>query len=416
LGLIVLSLRGPKVLKLIEANGAIVLFFAYCALSLTWADYPDVGFKRWVKAIGDFVMVLIVVTDRDPSAAVRRLLTRIGFLLIPTSVLLIRYYPELARVYDPWDWTTWYVGVTTSKNALGVTCMIFGLASVWQFLSALSSSHQPGRGRRLIAHGVMLVMVAWLLWLAKSMTSLACFGLATVMLLSLFAVQIVQPPARSARKEGGRANRKAGFANFLMMHAFVATLIAIPSVVLFVGIEGILEMMGKDATLTDRTVIWNLLLSMTPNVWFGVGFENFWLGSRLEKIWGLYSLQLNQAHNGYLEIYLNLGWVGIALLILVLLVGYQTVMTGLRRSSSTGNILLAFFMVGVVYNFTEAAFFRISAPAWFILLLAITKVPEVQSFRELSSLGRRPTGRVARVQLGGHGKVGEDAVAMSRKA
>src|SRR6185503_12351634 len=96
LGLAVLFFRGPKVLRLLQPNGVVVVFLLYCALSLTWADYPDVGFKRWVKAIGDFVMVLIVVSDRDPSVAIRQLLARVGFLLIPLSVLMIKYYPDLA--------------------------------------------------------------------------------------------------------------------------------------------------------------------------------------------------------------------------------------------------------------------------------------------------------------------------------
>src|SRR5688572_10246170 len=87
-GLLVLAFRGPKVLRLLQANGVVVVFLLYCALILTWADYPDVGFKRWVKAVGDFVMVLIVVSDREPSVAIRRLLARTGFLLIPLSVLM----------------------------------------------------------------------------------------------------------------------------------------------------------------------------------------------------------------------------------------------------------------------------------------------------------------------------------------
>ena len=47
-----------------------------------------------------------------------------------------------------------------------------------------------------------------------------------------------------------------------MVHALVAFLIAVPGAVLFVGLgQGLLKMMGKDPTLTDRTQIWDLLLS-----------------------------------------------------------------------------------------------------------------------------------------------------------
>jgi O-antigen ligase len=144
---------------------------------------------------------------------------------------------------------------------------------------------------------------------------------------------------------------------------------------------GLLKIMGRDPTLTDRTQIWDLLLALTTNTWFGTwfgtGFENFWLGPRLDKIWSMYRWGPAQAHNGYIEIFLNLGWIGIALLAVILLIGYRTVIAGLRRSPSTGSLMLAYFVVGIVYNFTEAAFFRISAPVWFALLLVITKVPIV---------------------------------------
>jgi hypothetical protein len=350
--LLVLSLRWARVIALLQANGLVVAFLLYCVLSLTWADYPDVGFKRWVKAAGDFLMVLIVVSDPAPSVAIRRLLTRVGFVLIPLSVLMIKYYPDISRYYDVWDWSTYYSGVTTNKNSLGVICLIFGLTSVWRFLAALK-------------------MVVWLFRLANSMTALSCFLLGIVVLLVLQFRPVLRQP--------------------LLAHALTVSLIAVPSAVLFGGLNpGVLEMMGRNPTLTDRTLIWDLLLRITtdtwsgtvpmglnPGEWIGTGFENFWLGQRLIRVWSVYKWGPNQAHNGYLEVFLNLGWIGIAMVGAILLVGYRTVMARLRHSPSTGKLMLAFFVVGIVYNFTEAALFRIMAPAWFVLLLAITRVPDL---------------------------------------
>src|SRR2546428_3149771 len=45
------------------------------------------------------------------------------------------------------------------------------------------------------------------------------------------------------------------------------------------------ETMGRGPTLTGRTQIWHLVLSMTTNPLLGTGFESFWLGPRLQKIW-----------------------------------------------------------------------------------------------------------------------------------
>src|SRR5881396_222075 len=134
-GLMVLLTRGRRTGMFLRANGPILLFFLYGALSVFWSDYPDVAFKRWTKALGNVVMVLVVLTDQDPSAAVKRLLARTGFLLIPLSVLLIKYYPELGVGYGPWG-TQNYMGVATGKNGLGYICLIFGLGYLWRVLEA----------------------------------------------------------------------------------------------------------------------------------------------------------------------------------------------------------------------------------------------------------------------------------------
>ncbi len=78
-----------------------------------------------------------------------------------------------------------------------------------------------------------------------------------------------------------------------------------------------------------------------------------------------------EAHNGYLEIYLNLGWVGMALLLIVIVTGYRTVFRAWRGHIAIGSLCLAYFFVGLVYNFTEAAFFRMLHPVWLFFLLAI---------------------------------------------
>jgi O-antigen ligase len=361
LGLMVLVGRRRQVWRLLKANGPILLFFGYCAASLFWSEYPDVAFKRWIKAVGDLVMVLIVLSDREPIAAVKHLLAWTTFLLIPLSVLFIKYYPDLGRSYGAWDWRTYYSGVTTNKNTLGVICMLFGLGSAWRFLAACHSRAKC-RTEQLLAHGVILVLVIWLFWIANSMTSFACFLLASILLLATRFRIVVRRPA--------------------VVHFLVAAVICVCVSVLFLGFDtGVLEAIGRNSTLTDRTGIWAMVLGMAKNPLLGTGFESFWLGPRLQKIWSVYSWGPAEAHNGYVEIYLNLGWIGIVLLAVVIVTGYRTVLAAFRQKLPTGNLVLAYFVVGVVYNFTEAAFFRMMAPAWILFLLAITRVPEAPKVR-----------------------------------
>ncbi len=114
---------------------------------------------------------------------------------------------------------------------------------------------------------------------------------------------------------------------------------------------------------------------MSANPFVGAGFESFWLGQTLDKLWSKYWWHPNEAHNGYLEVYLNLGWMGIALLALLLVKGYRNVVNNVRRVPDVGSLGLAYFVVAVAYNFTEAGF-RMFNPVWIGLLLAITAVPQ----------------------------------------
>lgn len=356
LGLIVL-LRRRQVGRFLLANVPIVIFFLYCAASLFWSDYPDVAFKRWTKALGDFVMVLVVLTDRDRLGAIKRLLTRVGFLLVPLSILFIKYYPALGRTYSRWEGATSYIGVATTKNALGMISLLFGLGSLWRLLTALPI-RSAARTRHLIAHGIIVVLAVWLCWVANSMTSLWCLILGGVVLLAT----AFRPPAKS----------------MVSVHLLIAAVVLVPFLTLFLGVGADLahSATGRNiSTLTDRTDIWKATLSLGGNAVFGTGFESFWLGSRLTAIWSLYWWHPNEAHNGYLEVFLNLGWAGIAMLVIVIATGYRTVIGRVRRNVPEGTFLLALFAVGIVYNFTEAALFKMMTPIWIMLLLAITKVP-----------------------------------------
>jgi hypothetical protein len=363
-GSIVLVRRGPQVRSFLRANWPIVLFFLYCAASIVWSDYSFVAFKRWVKDMGDVVMVLLILTDPDRSSALKSVLARVGFLLVPLSVLFIKYYPDLGRAYNIWTWTPMYTGVTLGKNMLGMVCLIFGLGSFWRFLSAYRKGEGTSRIRRLVAHGAILVMVLWLFWRADSMTSLICFLLAG----SLIAAASFSAIAQKQR----------------LVHFLVAGMVLASFCTLFFDVGmGVVETIGRDPTITGRTAIWHLLLGMNVNPLIGTGFESFWLGKRLEYILNNLAM-LNEAHNGYLEVFLNLGWIGVSLLVVVIVTGYRNIIAAFPHDPDRTTLRLAYFVVGVIYNLTEAGF-RMLSPVWIFFLLAVTALPEVPHSKEPGS-------------------------------
>src|SRR6185295_2229233 len=132
---------------------------------------------------------------------------------------------------------------------------------------------------------------------------------------------------------------------------------------------GLTEMVGRDPTLTGRTEMWAKLLDVKVDSWFGAGYESFWTGPRAAEISKYYG-HLHQAHNGYIEVFLDLGGVGIGLLGLVLAWGYRNIVGALRWDPETGRLKLAFFVIVMVYNLTEHGF-RELHPMWIVFLLVI---------------------------------------------
>jgi hypothetical protein len=349
-GVIVLLRRRREVGALLRGNRPIVLLFLYCAVSILWSDFPDVALKRWTRAVGDLVMILIVLTDPDRPAAVKQFLARIGFLLMPASLLLIKYYPHLGLSWS--EGRTFFRGVANDKNMLGMISMLVGLGCAWRLIRAFRGRERTGQTGPLIAQTAILAIVFLLLLRIDSLTSLACFALTVGLMVA------ASFPALTRSRAG--------------VHLAVASVLCVGLTALFLDVGGgLVTMIGRDSTLTGRTLIWETLIGMNQRPLLGAGFESFWLGIRPEDVWGV-----REAHNGYLEVFLNLGWMGVALLTRVIATGYRDVISAFRRDSD--NLGLAYFVAGALYSLSEAAF-RMGTPTWILFLLAMMAVRKLTS-------------------------------------
>lgn len=379
IGLVVLLKRSKRTVALLRSNLPLLLFFGYCALSCTWSDYPGIAFKRFIKALGDVVMVLVVMTEPQWVTAIKRVLAWAGFLLIPLSVLLIRYYTHLGRAFKAQTGEQVFIGVTNDKNMLGLICLLVGLAAAWRLIHAWREREWASRScrRPLIAQAGVLAMALWLFAKANSMSSLASFGLALALIFATTLPRVV-------RKRG-------------MVHLLVGGAIVLASVALFFDFgAGLVQSLGRDPTLTGRTELWNEIIGMSSNAAVGAGFESFWMGPRLAVIWSHHWWHPNEAHNGYLEVYLNLGWIGLAFLALFIITGYRNVLSKLRRDTRIGGLMLAYFTVCIIYSFTEAGF-RPLNPIWFFFILASLSVP--QSFFPKARLAQPISARSATMSV-----------------
>ena len=99
-GIGVLVRRRVALGELVRKNGWLVAFLVYSLASVLWSDFPSIASKRWIKTLGHPVMALIILTEPDPVNAFRTVMKRCAYLLLPLSVLLIKYFPEYGRGFE----------------------------------------------------------------------------------------------------------------------------------------------------------------------------------------------------------------------------------------------------------------------------------------------------------------------------
>jgi O-antigen ligase len=349
-GVLVLYQRRVSCQKFIRNNYWLTLFLAYCLLAILWSDFPYVSFKRWIKLLGDPAMALIVLTEPDVIEAVTRLIKRCAYIMFPLSILFIKYFPDLGRLYDVWEGQPMYTGIATNKNELGYDCWILGTVLFWHLLQVLQ--WEAGRRKRdeiLLCAG-LLCMDLWLFKMSHSASSFVAFVLAAGIMLFL----------------GFRWVDKRRVGAYIVGGIMVCALAGIGF-----GLFGsFLHLLGRNETLTGRTYIWHILWNWHVNPVVGTGFEGFWLGDRREAVQNLYP-GLNQAHNGYLETYLNLGGIGVLLTVAVLLAAFGKSRHELFRNFEFGRLRMAYLISFFVYNWTEAAFRQNAFPFLMFFLVAI---------------------------------------------
>ena len=90
---------------------------------------------------------------------------------------------------------------------------------------------------------------------------------------------------------------------------------------------------------------------------------------------GGYGSIINESHNGYLNVYLELGKIGIFLLVGVIYFAYRNINKELKYNFDYWRFRMAFFVIVLLYNVTEDAFGRFTL-MWFVFLLISIDLPQ----------------------------------------
>ena len=312
-------------------------------------------------------MVLVVLTDHYPAEAVKTLIKRCSYVLIPLSVVFIKYYPHLGRKFSPWGIGE-YVGVTTSKNMLGTLCLVCGFYFICSLLIVWREKKKLFINKiEMFVYILFILMILWLLKTVNSATSFMCLVLCIILFVGM-GIPIIKE-------------------NVKFMWVFICLIIFVSFVsqMLLNVSEALISTMGRDMTLTGRTNLWKEVIKLVENPLIGTGYESFWLGDRLKKLWEVHWWRPNQAHNGYLDIYLNLGLIGLLLLIGVILSAFKKLLKSLVLNFDYARFRIIFLIIALLYNFTESSFKGFSL-IWFVFILIVIEYPQpISQFHILGS-------------------------------
>jgi O-antigen ligase len=382
-GFAVLGARSQRLGPLLKRNPTFLLFLLYISLSVFWTgDLPD-AFKRWFRAVGDVTMALIVLTEMKPLSAFVSVMRRAVLVLMPLSLVICIFFPELG-VGGRGEW----VGVTVDKNWLGVLCAV-STASV--LLNWLMRKQRPELAADIRLAGVPFEIVylplsLFLLWggggSPESRSSSAVVLL--VLMIGLFY-------------GAAYVRRKQIHVGFLVTTIAAAVLVfqVLPEVTGHRTLmDHIIEdVLHKDVNLTDRTDLWPILIDKgMQHPWLGAGFDSFFSDEMQKAIFeelahasGTY-FSPNQAHNGYIQVFVNLGFVGLILLALMIVSGFRGIRGIMQSDFDWGRMRLTLLLFVLVSNHTEASLTRPTEFVWFLFLLAVINPGDCQTSKQLAAV------------------------------
>jgi len=349
--IVVLNRRGFSWGQFAGANKALFAMFAFFLCSALWSPFPIPTVKRLVQEFGCVLIAPILLTEKDPATSLRVVFTRVSYVLFPLSVVFIRFFPHIGRVVSEVSGSHMLCGVADHKNSLGQLTMVFCLVLLWDLIETRKGGTAPRTKTQRWARLLNLIIGIYLLIISGSATALMCFVLG----LGMWFVG-----KRLARMR----NAKTVFVASVM--AFICLL----SLEQKYRISSRISVaMGRGEGLSGRTQIWEKIMEKNTHHLIGAGFRGFWESSEGESVWReLGTNRLLSSHNGYLEIYVQGGLIGLFLLIAFILSTGLNAADKLVKGDPLGKLAVIFWPVLLIYNVTESAFLQIGI-LWFAMLL-----------------------------------------------
>jgi len=351
-----------KPLRTLSIVSPVILVVAFAFVSAFWSQDPYLTLRRSMALTLSLVFGVYLASRFSKKEQFRLLAWAFAVCIIFSFIF------ELLGLNPSEGSPGWY-GVFDIKNTLGQN-MVLSAMMFW-FWKKVEPEH------RGLATAGFLTSVT-LLALSLSATAVVVFA------LLMFLLPYLQWMLR--RSIGGVA---FGIM-FLVSAGIVSVLYSVTH------LQEVTGFLGRDPALTGRVPLWIVSAVMAlQRPWFGYGFNAFWLPGQtyIPRMWHLLTWAPPQAHNGILELWLELGLIGTGLFLLVFAYYVAMALRYLRYDSGPAAAWPIIFLAFVFFTNLTTAFFLLSNSIYFILYVAIaaalcTKGSRTRSVGRLSESGR----------------------------
>ncbi len=367
IGILVLIKRRFAFSKAIKENIWLIFLVGYLFISTLWSSMFSISFTRFVRETPVLIMAFIILSEHNPREAMLSVLRRTTYILIPFSVLLIKYFPEYGVQYSRWSGEISWIGVTTQKNSLGRLCLIAIFFFFWSIIKR-RKEHHIAAVKYQTAIEIFLIIVAFYLLKGPSIGAMSATAVTsltvglTVFLGLLFMNKIKFYPG----------------ANTLM--AIIAAGIIFGILTVFSSgtiVASFTDNVGRDATLTGRTEVWqNLLPVAMKHPILGHGFGGFWTAESRDFF------MISEAHSGYLDVLLEIGFAGLILVTLFLLSSCRKAQQMLKDNFYWASLWICFLIMAVIHNISESSINALSSHLTAILVFFSVASSSLTSVQE----------------------------------
>jgi O-antigen ligase len=330
----------------------LLAYLAFAGLSVGWAFSPQSSFVRFVQQAMVVTSIVLPTMLAGRTVDIVRGLFVCFACSIVLNVLFVLDGSVAIAQYAGAAVDIGYQGYFLGKNYLGECAAVAALL-------ALREICQPGFFRR--ASGIVIFVVAiLLLFLSDSKTAL---GLAFI------------APSLAATTLAIRRVTRLSPATILL--SIPLCYIAVSSVSNF-NMNRISFLLYGDSTFTGRTVIWDFAryeIDRSPIL--GWGYQSFWLvGPNAPSVTDApgWVKMMPNAHNGYYDTMLEMGYIGLALLLTFILATIHATGRVADRDPSRARILLSVILFIILYNFLESLWMRGFEFLWVVFVIVAAEV------------------------------------------